>query len=167
MEFNQWSKLRRGIGCPLDAPRPGSTDEWDMVVPLTVSTLYLFKNQTYRGHCLLILDVRHATRPDELPKEEWLQFCADLHTAEQAIIRTVDPDHINIATLGNVTPHLHWHIVPRYRNDPRWGAPIWLSQAGDMPDTRLDPKEHASLLQSLCRTLASSTGERGRTGPAE
>jgi diadenosine tetraphosphate (Ap4A) HIT family hydrolase len=140
----------------LDAPRPESTDEWDIVAPLSVSTLYLFRNQTYRGHCLLILDVRHATRPDELSLEEWLQFCADLHTVEHAIVRTLEPDHINIATLGNLMPHLHWHIVPRYRSDPRWGAPIWLSQAADMADTRLDPKEHSRLVQSLRQTLASS-----------
>lgn len=157
MDFNEWSELRRGLRCPLDRPRPESTDEWDLVAPMSVSTLYLSKNQTYRGHCLLILDARHASRPNELSTEEWLQFCADLYAAEGAITRTLAPDHINIAALGNLTPHLHWHIIPRYRDDPRWGAPIWFNQAGDMPDTRLDPEEHSRLLQSLRQTLASSS----------
>jgi len=64
---------------------------------LAVSTLYLARNQTYRGHCILILDLRHATRPDQLSATEWASFCADLHRAETAVVRAVQPDHINIA----------------------------------------------------------------------
>jgi diadenosine tetraphosphate (Ap4A) HIT family hydrolase len=33
------------------------------------------------------------------------------------------PDHMNVESLGNVMPHLHWHIFPRCKNDGRWGAP--------------------------------------------
>ncbi len=156
MDFSQWSEMRRGVRCPLDSPRPESNEEWDLIAPLTASTLYLCKNQTYRGHCMLILDLRHATRPDELSSEEWLRFCADLYKAQSALTRTLDPDHINIAALGNLTPHLHWHIIPRYRNDARWGAPIWMTQSGEMPDTRLEANEHLRLLQSLRRALMSS-----------
>jgi diadenosine tetraphosphate (Ap4A) HIT family hydrolase len=159
MDFDQWNELRRGVRCPFDRPRPESTDEWDIIAPLRVSTLYLSKNQTYRGHCMLILDLRHATRPDELSAEEWLQFCADLYAAETAITRTLDPDHINTAALGNLIPHLHWHIIPRYRNDPRWGAPIWLTQGRDMPDTRLETNEHLGLLQSLRRALTTGSSK--------
>lgn len=156
MEFNDWNDMRRGKRCPFDAPRPASSDAWDIVGTLSVSTLYLGANQSYLGHCLLILDLRHATRPDELSREEWLQFCADLHTAETAIVRTLDPDHINVATLGNVIPHLHWHIIPRYRNDPRWGGPIWLTHESEMPDLRLDPSERDRLLRSLRGALPSA-----------
>ena len=155
MDFNEWNDMRRGIHCPFDAPRSTSSDGSEVVRALSVSTLYLAGNQTYRGHCVLMLDLRHATRPDELSREEWLQFCADLHTAESALIRALHPDHINIATLGNVVPHLHWHIVPRYRNDPRWGAPIWLTEMAEMPDIRLAPQERSALMQSLRSALAS------------
>jgi diadenosine tetraphosphate (Ap4A) HIT family hydrolase len=156
MEFSDWNDMRRGMRCPFDEPRSTSSHGWDTVGTLSVSTLYLGQNQSYLGHCLLVLDVRHATRPDELPAEEWLKFCADLYTAETAIVRTLDPDHVNIATLGNVVPHLHWHIIPRYRNDPRWGGPIWLTYESDMPDTRLDPSERDKLLRSLRSALTSA-----------
>jgi diadenosine tetraphosphate (Ap4A) HIT family hydrolase len=154
MDKSRWEHLVRGTDCPFDAPRAKSNDHWDIVAPLDVSTLYLATNQTYRGQCLLILDLRHATRPDQLSAEEWAALCADLHRAEVAIARTVMPDHINIAALGNVVPHLHWHIVPRYHTDPRWGSPIWPSNLTDMPDTRLPAIEQSRLVQELRSALS-------------
>ncbi len=121
---------------------------------LTVSSLYLARNQTYRGQCVLILDLRHATRPEHLSAEEWAKFCADLHVAENAMVRAVRPDHVNVESLGNVVPHLHWHIVPRYRDDPRWGAPIWLTALDDMPDARLSADERAQLIDAMRKELA-------------
>src|SRR5665213_2168218 len=132
MDKTRWDQWSKGIACPFDAPRAESNDHWDFIARLMASSLYLSNNQTYRGHCLLILDLRHATRPDQLSAEEWRSFCADLYTAESAISLTVRPDHINIAVLGNVVPHLHWHIVPRYRGDPRWEAPIWMTEVAEM-----------------------------------
>ena len=155
MDMTQWERLVRGTDCPFDAPRAKSNDHWEIVAPLEVSTLYLATNQTYRGQCLLILDLRHATRADELSAKEWAAFCADLHRAEAAIARTVRPDHMNIAALGNVVPHLHWHIVPRYRNDPRWGSPIWPTNLADMPDKRLPANEQSALVQGLRSALAA------------
>jgi diadenosine tetraphosphate (Ap4A) HIT family hydrolase len=49
----------------------------------------------------------------------------DLRTSASAIYQTVKPDHMNYELLGNSNPHLHWHIIPRYKTDPRWGQPIW------------------------------------------
>ena len=48
------------------------------------------------------------------------------------------PDHVNVESLGNVVPHLHWHIIPRYVGDARWGMPIWTTRSSAMPDHRLD-----------------------------
>jgi diadenosine tetraphosphate (Ap4A) HIT family hydrolase len=35
------------------------------------------------------------------------------------------PDKINLASLGNMTPHLHWHVIPRFVDDKHFPAPIW------------------------------------------
>ncbi len=154
MEHSQWDRLVRGTDCPFDAPRQSSNEHWDLVARLAVSSLYLAMNQTYRGQCLLILDIRHATRPEELSKEEWGTFCADLYAAQGAIAKAVQPDHMNVATLGNVIPHLHWHIIPRYRGDPRWGAPIWTTNLKDIPDRRLSEADRTRLLQDIKNGLA-------------
>lgn len=154
MNDTEWQRRIAGTDCPFDSPRPQSNDYWDFIAPLSVSSLYLSKNQTYRGQCLLILD-RHAVRPEELSADEWAAFCRDLHGAEKVVARAVRPDHVNVALLGNVVPHLHWHIVPRYRDDPRWGAPIWTSSFAEMPDERLEPSDHAHLVASLRTALES------------
>jgi diadenosine tetraphosphate (Ap4A) HIT family hydrolase len=144
-----WQTLVDGDGCQMDAPRPASNDFWDLVAPLSVSSLYLAKNQTYRGQCSLIFDVRHAARPDQLTASEWSAFCADLFAAQHAVIAVTQPDHINVESLGNVVPHLHWHIIPRYVGDPRWGMPIWTTPLSAMAETRLEPAEREALLRQL------------------
>jgi diadenosine tetraphosphate (Ap4A) HIT family hydrolase len=146
---DDWQRRVGGEGCAMDAPRPDSSDSWDLIAKLSVSTLYLAKNQTYRGQCVLIFDLRHAARPDQLDAREWAQLCADLYAAEGAVVRALRPDHVNLESLGNVVPHLHWHVVPRYLDDARWGDPIWLSNVAEMRDTRLDPAERTTLIALL------------------
>jgi diadenosine tetraphosphate (Ap4A) HIT family hydrolase len=152
-----WQRLVAGVDCPFDAPRPESSEHWDLIAPLSTSSLYLAMNQTYRGQCVLILD-RHAVRPDQLTTDEWLGFCRDLYTAQKTVVTVARPDHVNVASLGNVLPHMHWHIIPRFRDDPRWGAPIWTSQLEDMPETRLEPDDRAALIESLRSALVAVNG---------
>jgi diadenosine tetraphosphate (Ap4A) HIT family hydrolase len=151
MDDPRWERFARGVDCPLDAPRPNSNDHWDFVATLSMSSLYLSKNQTYRGHCQLIFDPRHVARLDQLSADEWRAFSIDLFNTQVAIMRTVRPDHVNVESLGNIVPHVHWHIVPRYRGDPRWGSPIWPTSLDDMVDTRLSAEEQRALVQSLKR----------------
>jgi diadenosine tetraphosphate (Ap4A) HIT family hydrolase len=149
MDNARWDEMARGIGCPLDAPRARSNEHWDFVARLSVSSLYLSANQTYRGHCQLVFDPRHVSRVDELSAEEWRAMASDLFRAQSAIVRAVGADHVNVESLGNLVPHLHWHIVPRYRSDPRWGAPIWLTSLGEMIETRLPREEQDALVRQL------------------
>jgi len=137
----------------MDTPRPAANDHWDLVAALSISSLYLAKSQTYRGHCQLIFDARHACRSDQLSAEEWRRFCDDLYLAQRAILRVTRPDHVNVELLGNVVPHLHWHIVPRYFNDPRWGMPIWTTPLSAMPETRLEDDDRATLIASIQAAL--------------
>jgi diadenosine tetraphosphate (Ap4A) HIT family hydrolase len=143
-----------GLPCPLDAPRAASNGQWDLVWTLSTSSLYLSKNQTYRGWCQLVFDPRHVARLDQLTPDEWRGLAADLYKAQRAIVEVLQPDHVNVESLGNVVPHLHWHIIPRYRTDPCWGAPIWPGPDGSMPDTRLPDEVRQALIASLRGALA-------------
>jgi diadenosine tetraphosphate (Ap4A) HIT family hydrolase len=161
MDGAAWQALAGGANCTLDAPRAASSDAWDLVASLSVSSLYLTTNQTYRGHCQLVFDPRHVARLDQLTAAEWTAFSTDLHRATHAIVGITGPDHVNVESLGNVVPHLHWHIVPRYVGDARWGLPIWVTPSSAMPDTRLEPGDRRALLDALRAALSASTTSGG------
>jgi diadenosine tetraphosphate (Ap4A) HIT family hydrolase len=156
MDKAAWRTRTGGADCKMDAPRPASSTSWDLVTSLSVSSLYLTTNQTYRGHCQLVFDPRHVARLDELTDTEWMAFSADLHAATRAIVAATQPDHVNVESLGNVVPHLHWHIIPRYVGDARWGLPIWMTPSSAMPDIRLDPNDRQALLDTLRASLSAS-----------
>jgi len=111
--------------CYLCSPRESNNEYRKEIARLKSSTLYLFADQRFRGYCLLIFDVRHETSLTKLSENEYLDFLFDLCLCSKAIGAALNPDHMNLELLGNTNPHLHWHIVPRYKSDPRWGQPIW------------------------------------------
>jgi diadenosine tetraphosphate (Ap4A) HIT family hydrolase len=111
--------------CGLCYPREPNNEYRREIVRLQFSTLYLFADQRFRGYCLLFFDVRHAVALDELTQDEYSGYLFDLRLCTKAIRAALTPDHMNLELLGNTSPHLHWHIIPRYKTDPRWGQPIW------------------------------------------
>jgi diadenosine tetraphosphate (Ap4A) HIT family hydrolase len=135
--------------CPLCLPRPDDSEHWIKVRKLSVATLYLDRNQTYRGHCQLVYDTEHVVGLENLPAPEFDSLMTDLHRAAGAISRACHPDLMNYASLGNVVPHVHWHLVPRYKTDPRWGAPIYTSDLSDMRVTRVSEAEYRILVLEL------------------
>jgi len=148
-----WGNLMSGAECPLCAPRPDETAVWIKIRNLTVSTLYLDRNQTYRGHCQLVFDGRHVVGLENLTGEEFGSLMADLRAAARAIVETCQPDLMNYASLGNVMPHLHWHLVPRYATDPGWGGPIYTTLLADMPNTTLTDAEYRALIRAIAGRL--------------
>jgi diadenosine tetraphosphate (Ap4A) HIT family hydrolase len=135
--------------CPLCQPRPDDCAQWVKIAALSCSSLYLDRNQTYRGHCQLIYDPRHVEGLEKLELHEHAAMMNDLACAARAIARSMQPDHMNYVSLGNVVPHLHWHLVPRYRSDPRWGSPIYLTDTSRMPVTRLDEREYHARVELI------------------
>lgn len=95
------------------------------IADLNVSTLLLYRDQRFRGYCILSFEPWDATSLEMLSDKEYEAFFLDLRRASEAIRKAFQPDHMNYELLGNTNPHLHWHIVPRYKDDPRWGQPIW------------------------------------------
>ena len=145
----RWRELQRGVDCPFCGDRPEESAAWAKVTALTVSTLYLHKIQTYQGYCVIVFDPRHVTRISDLTSEEWNALSKDIFVSQQAIERVTNPDHVNVASLGNVVSHLHWHIIPRYVGDSRWGAPIWTTNEDEMEVVRLSDGDHHDMASAI------------------
>lgn len=113
--------------------------------------LTLGRDQRYRGAGALILN-DHVTRLDALGEHAYAAFMQDLRQSVRAIQSAVAPDHMNVALLGNSCPHLHWGIVPRRRDDPRWRRPVWddatLESMRHSP-VRLTDMEYDQLAQAI------------------
>ena len=92
---------------------------------LEASTLYLFREQTYRGRCVVALDA-HETELFYLDRDALQRFTRDVARAAAALQRAFEPDKINYAIYGDLAPHLHYHVVPKYRGGPSWGEPFAL-----------------------------------------
>lgn len=133
-----WDDLVDGRNCPLCLPRSDFSENAYFVRKFETSSLYLSRDQTYRGAAVLVYDLKHVVRIDQLSASEWSDFAAEIQMAQAAIFRAFNPDHVNVESLGNVVPHLHFHIIPRYKTDERWRGPIWMTDQSDMPSKVLD-----------------------------
>jgi diadenosine tetraphosphate (Ap4A) HIT family hydrolase len=72
---------------------------------------------------------------------------------EQAIRELFIPDKINLASFGNMVPHVHWHIIPRWQDDRHFPEPIWGKIHNDTPNRR--PAVSDDLLMSTLSKLFS------------
>ncbi len=106
------------------------------ICALEVSTLYLFREQTYRGRCVVALDA-HETELFHLDRHTLARFSRDIARAAAALQRAFGPDKINYAIYGDLVPHLHSHVVPKYRDAQGWGEPFVLQP----PAQRYLPEE--------------------------
>ena len=83
------------------------------------------------------------------------QHCMDaVVLVEEAVRRHLRPDKINLAALGNVVPHLHWHVIARYRWDERFPGAVWAAPQRTAPAEQLAAIEAA--LPAVDRHIAAA-----------
>lgn len=119
------------------------------IAELAVSTAALFQDQSFRGRCLVTLR-EHHTELFRLTPAMRTAFLEDVSRVAEAIFRTLHPIKINYELLGNLVPHMHWHIIPRFREDGVYPRPIWVSQ---VPWKTLPVTERDGLIAALRRSL--------------
>ena len=78
----------------------------------------------YPGYCRVILN-RHAREMTDLGPEERDALMGVVYAVEAAVRETLGAEKMNLASLGNMTPHVHWHVVPRFADDRHFPTPIW------------------------------------------
>ena len=88
---------------------------------LSVSTVYLFKEQTYRGRCNVVFN-KHVGNLYDLSDAELNSFVLDVKRAAKAIAKVFSPDKINYGAYADKMQHLHMHVVPKYSGGASWGS---------------------------------------------
>jgi diadenosine tetraphosphate (Ap4A) HIT family hydrolase len=78
----------------------------------------------YPGFCRVILNA-HVREMTDLPEDERQRLMTVVFAVEAAVCEVLQPDKVNLASLGNQVPHLHWHVIPRFADDRHFPDPIW------------------------------------------
>lgn len=117
------------IACELCAAAGGellhATERWRVV---------LVDDANYPGFCRVIWNA-HVKEMTDLSVPERNELMAAVWIVEQAVRDVMAPHKINLASFGNMVPHMHWHIIPRYEEDAHFPNPVWAAARAILPDT--------------------------------
>ena len=97
------------------------TDLMLEICKLNVSTLYLFKEQTYKGRCVVAYN-GHINELYELDEKQIELFMKGVAKVASTLNKTFSPNKINYGAYSDKLPHLHFHIVPKYEGGHTWGS---------------------------------------------
>ncbi len=76
---------------------------------------------------------------------------------EEAVRHVMHPDKVNLAALGNMVPHIHWHVIPRYKDDVFFPGSAWSKKTQETPaDVLLMRKERALQLPDAIRAAIAN-----------
>ncbi len=128
--------------CELNAPVAWQGDKFSVIV---------VDDSAYPGFCRVIWR-DHVREMSDLSREDRLLINEAVYQVELAVRDVMRPLKVNVASLGNVVPHLHWHVIPRYADDAHFPAPVWAQAARQTDATVL--AERRALLPALQEAIA-------------
>ncbi len=118
--------------CPLCLTSPHEIlwqDEFCRVV--------LLNDVDYPAYCRVEL-IAHIKEMTDLAPAERARTMQVVFAVEAAIREVIQPYKINLASLGNKTPHMHWHLIPRFSDDKHFPNSHW----GNITNDALGPNIH-------------------------
>jgi diadenosine tetraphosphate (Ap4A) HIT family hydrolase len=86
--------------------------------------IVLVDDPDYPGFCRVVLE-QHVKEMTDLAPAERNRLMNAVFATEAALRELLSPRKVNLASLGNAVPHLHWHVVPRHGDDRHFPKPIW------------------------------------------
>lgn len=109
-------------GCPMCSRWEDHCDL--QIAEMEHSYVILNRDQFFTGYTLLFTK-KHVTELFHLDHIVRSALMEEVSTVAKALHSQFQPDKINYELLGNMVPHMHWHLVPRFVTDPLWPQPIW------------------------------------------
>jgi diadenosine tetraphosphate (Ap4A) HIT family hydrolase len=109
--------------------------------------IVLVEDANYVGFCRVILN-KHVKEMTDLTEAERVNVMHITFTVEQVLRDVLKPTKINLASLGNKTPHIHWHVIPRFEHDVHFPETIWSAEV------RCSPKPNTGgITESIIKKL--------------
>ncbi|WP_179403578.1 HIT family protein [Burkholderia guangdongensis] len=105
----------------------------------------------YPGFCRVIWNA-HVAEMSDLSDTQRAHLMDVVVAVERAVRRVMQPNKVNLASLGNMVPHVHWHVIPRFSNDAHFPQPIWAPRQRGTSDALLRSRAaQATLLHGAVR----------------
>ena len=133
--------------CDLSVPAVWQDEKFSVI---------LVDDASYPGFCRVIWRA-HVREMSDLAIDERLLLNDAVYRVEEAVREIMGPLKVNVASLGNVVPHLHWHIIPRYADDAHFPAPVWAQAARQTDASTLAARR--ALLPDLAAAIAKRFNE--------
>lgn len=98
----------------------------------------------------------HIKEMSDLPPEKRMLLWETLNQVERAMIQTMHPEKINLAEFGTMVPHLHWHLIARFRDDPTFPDSYWSPRRREVKAPTLEKRrKQAECCEKLIKELLS------------
>jgi diadenosine tetraphosphate (Ap4A) HIT family hydrolase len=120
-------------------------------------TVILVDDANYPGFARVVWN-EHVREISDLADDDRLLLNDAVWRVEASVRDVMAPLKVNVASLGNVVPHLHWHVIPRYADDAHFPAPVW-AQALRSPDAAV-LAERRALLPQLAQAIERRFGKQ-------
>ncbi|MFP5109881.1 HIT family protein [Neobacillus sp. C211] len=114
------------------------------ICELEVSTVFLFKEQTYTGRCNVVYK-DHVKELFQLSHDELAAFMNDVKKVAAAVDQAFQPNKINYGAYGDTLHHLHMHIVPKYEGKENWGSTFEMNPG----KTYLTEEEYQKMIETI------------------
>ena len=105
----------------------------------------------FPGFCRVVW-TEHVAEMTDLSQDERSYLMHVVFAVESALRWLYSPDKINLASFGNVVPHMHWHVIPRWLDDSHFPQPIWEMRQRDVTTARVSV-DNSSLRRELASRL--------------
>ena len=93
------------------------------ICELSASRVYLWRNQFFRGRCI-VAHKEHRRELFDLSADELTIFMAEISRVAGVLSELYSPNKVNYASYGDVVDHLHFHVVPKYIDEGEWNQPF-------------------------------------------
>lgn len=118
------------------------------ICELSVSTVFLFKEQTYKGRCVIAYK-DHNVELYQLSPEELLAFMTDVNKVAATLAKLYSPAKINYGAYSDKLPHLHIHLAPKYVDGADYGSTFVMNPQ----KVYLTDPEYTEMINSIKKEL--------------